>query len=150
MRVIFVCTGNTCRSPMAEYLFRSMISEAEKDEIKVDSAGIMASSGSPASENTVKILTEAGIDGIKNHHSKPVAEIFPESDDLFLGMTQSHKQHLLNQFAGREVDVFTLNEYIDSELNLSDPYGHDLSQYRKLFQQLKPALQTLKQKIIRG
>lgn len=130
MNVLFICTGNTCRSPMAEGLLKSKM-----PAFNVKSAGTTAMDRSPASNHTMQALSEKGID--MHHYSQSVNEELLEWADIVLTMTTSHKQSLIIQFPEQQSKYFTLKEYVseaDKEIwgQIQKAYA-DLEEKRALF-----------------
>lgn len=111
MRILFVCTGNTCRSPMAEKLLRKMAKEQGVD-IEVKSAGVFASSGSTASVNATRVLEGRGI--TEEHRSQSVSSVLMDWADLIITMTEAHKQSLFQEYPDCAEKIYTLKEYTDT------------------------------------
>lgn len=108
MKILFVCTGNTCRSPMAEALFKN-----KTDTYQVESAGIYAGKGERANKHTIEVLEEKGIS--LSHQSQAVTRRKLHWADLVLTMTTSHKQSLILQYPNGQEKYFTLKEYVDDD-----------------------------------
>lgn len=131
-RILFVCTGNTCRSPMAEAILKNK----QMDEIEVRSAGIYAANGSEASTHAKKVLEDNGI--AHNHRSSLLTGVEVNWADLILTMTSSHKMAILQQYPEVGHKVFTLKEYSGEGFNsdVVDPYGGSLAMYEQTFHEL--------------
>ncbi len=129
MNILFVCTGNTCRSPMAEGILNSM-SKKKGLKIKAKSAGIAAFDGGPPAGNAVKAMEEIGID-INDHKSTTLHRDLVMESDLILTMSQSHKQAIVRNFPDFRDKVFTLIEYTyKEEGDIIDPFGGSLKTYQ--------------------
>lgn len=110
LRVALVCTGNTCRSPMAEALLRAMLRDRPSARpIEVLSAGTGAFPGDPATPQAVAVLAERSID-LSGHRSRPISVPLLETVDLVLTMTARHKDAVLRMAPPMEGRVFTLAE----------------------------------------
>ena len=139
MNIYFVCTGNTCRSPMAA----AILSNKNISNVAVKSAGIYALEGGEMSVNAQEVLNEKGI--AHAHKSNVVTEADLNWADLVLTMTKAHKELLLRYYPHIIDKVFTLKEYTTSKMDLdvSDPYGGDLNTYRQTFEELSELIKHL-------
>ena len=131
MNILFVCTGNTCRSAMAAAIMDKIAVENDLD-VFIESAGIFAEDGQGASENAIKALMKYSID-LSGHRTQPVTEDLIKQCDLILTMTEGHKQILEPLAKGK---VYTLLEYAGSSGDISDPYGGDLEEYEEVAQEI--------------
>lgn len=144
MRIVFVCTGNICRSPMAEYMFRAMLEEEDAGvDPTVTSAGVSALPGRPASPPAVKVLRERGIAGIEGHRARPVSSLTLTEDDYLLTMTRSHLSRIPPAGRDRVAVASVLKDFVGRSGGFSDPYGGDVSRYRSLREDLDPVLRDL-------
>lgn len=124
MHITFICTGNTCRSPMAEGIAKKIIAEKYSDSgITVSSAGVSASNGSAPSENSVIVCEEIGID-ISNLRSKSLSHDLLEHTDIFAVMTKSHAD-ILKFYGIPEDKIIVLGD------GIPDPFGGSTAIYRK-------------------
>lgn len=170
--VLFVCTGNTCRSPMAERLLVQMAErEGLADDIRVMSAGVSASFGMPISPGAAQALQKRGVSGYESHRSRPVAPEDVRAADLILTMATSHKKALLRRFPDAANKVYTLREYVslagrlgdgtnewrradaedrceeghggDESWDIEDPFGAPEREYDAVAEQIESALPVL-------
>ncbi|WP_041123467.1 low molecular weight protein arginine phosphatase [Jeotgalibacillus alimentarius] len=138
MRILFICTGNTCRSPMAE----AILNHREEPQIEVRSAGLFAMEGGMASHNAQQVLDEHGLK--HNHRSHSVTQDDVHWADYVFAMTSAHKALLMEQFPFAADRIFTLKEFSSERgLDVSDPYGGPVEVYRSTFNELNRLMDSM-------
>lgn len=143
--IVFVCTGNTCRSPMAQGLLQSYLDEKGLTTIEVRTAGVMTIPGLLPTPEAVQVMDAAGID-IKKHRSAPLTPEMIRKADLILGMTPFHVQFALRLSDDARNRTFLLKEFTKSDLKnyqITDPMGATLEVYKRVFREIKLAIERL-------
>ncbi|MGH7531565.1 MAG: low molecular weight protein arginine phosphatase [Gemmatimonadales bacterium] len=127
--VLFVCTGNICRSPLAAALLERALKQRGLDEVRVSSAGTGAWDGAPASEGAYLVGLERGLD-LSSHRARLLTREMVEQSDLVLTMARHHRARV--DELGGEGRVFVLGAYTgrEGDAEVSDPFGGDLDVYR--------------------
>lgn len=143
MRLLFVCTGNTCRSALAEALARREAIERGLGDVEISSAGTSAWDGAPASDGALLVAMERGLD-LASHRAQQLTRELVQSHDVVLAMGPHHveraealggegRTHLLSAFAGGPGAGNAIN----------DPFGGDLEQYRETLSELQGVIRRV-------
>ena len=143
--ILFVCAGNICRSPMAEWQLKALLWENPITDMQVGSAGLIALPGNSASFNAVRVARENSI-SLEEHKARPITTELIDNADLVLVM-ESHQGHeLIADHPQASEKILLLRHfarYGSRERGISDPYGRNLEAYRFCFGDIKECVESL-------
>ena len=151
MKIMFVCTGNICRSAMAEAMLKKMLEENKKENIEVYSCGISADDGDAPTQNAIDVMNEYEID-LKKHRATNIRYSNIEKMDIILCATLSHKMFVIRLYPELKDKIFTLKEYVGIKdevygIDIKDPWGYNLETYRQCAKEIENCLVKLLEKI---
>ncbi|QFT90941.1 Low molecular weight protein-tyrosine-phosphatase YwlE [Bacillus sp. THAF10] len=141
MNILFVCTGNTCRSPMAA----AILAGRELSGVEVKSAGVFAMPGSQASHHAREVLKENGLKS--EHSSAQVSDELIKWADYIFTMTVQHKMLLENSYPTSVGKTYTLKSFAEQHGEVIDPYGGSVEIYRDTFNELQEVIGLVIEKI---
>ncbi len=149
--ILFICTGNVCRSPMAEGIFRHAVGDS--GEYRAMSAGLGALEGQPASAFAVQAVKELGID-ISNHRSRSLTLELVQQADYIFGMTHSHLDTVILLYPQAAEKTFLLREFDETldffEKDISDPIGGSYEVYLNCRDQIEQGIVSVLRFIEQG
>ncbi len=145
--LLFVCTGNTCRSPMAAAAARAAIQKRGWTHVEVQSAGLSALTGTPAADHAIRVTGEQGID-LTRHEAQPLTPELVDWADLILGMGPSHLIGVAEMGGAEKAALLT--DFVDGPglgRPIEDPFGGDAEAYRATFAQISRAVEAILQRL---
>jgi len=158
--ILFVCTGNTCRSAMAEGIFKKMLRERKEDDSRFNiiSAGISALPGMSPTYEAISAASEQGVD-ISQHKALQLQEDLVKKADLILVMSNTHKDYIMRKYPFAQNKVFLLKKYAqrgefkniqskDEDYKIVDPLGRPIEFYRIVARELEENLEKILDKIL--
>ena len=153
MKILFVCTGNICRSFMAERILKKKLAENNCTNIEVSSAGVYNIEGVSGDPRAVKILTEKGFDGY-GHKSKLLTDEMVADADKIIVMENAHKKMIIDKYPEAEGKIFLLKSFSEDDQesykDIKDPYGLSDYFYRLCFAEIYMTLEGLVKKCIKN
>ncbi len=144
-KILFICTDNSCRSPMAESVLKKLIQDNHWS-LQCSSAGLAAFHGVPAAHDAVEVCREKGID-LSAHQSQPLSKTLVMESDLILTMTGKHRESIVRKMPELESKVSLLSDYAGQGIeDIEDPVGQSFEHYQKVFAQIEGYLLKAKDK----
>ncbi len=134
-KIMFICSGNTCRSPLAEGLFKKYLNDNKITDIEVGSAGVGAFPGDGVSINSILVASQRGVD-ISDHRARNINPEHLLTTDLFFCMSETHKAVLSKHCDENKIVV----------LNVPDPYGRPIEAYEECAKQLESQFSQILQR----
>ena len=149
MKIMFICTGNICRSAMAHRMLEKRVKELNKNNIEVYSCGIWAESGDIPTYEGIETMKEYGID-IRSHRATNIRDSKIEEMDVILCATYNHKTNVISMYPQLKDKVFTMKEYAgfpENDVNISDPWGYGLNVYKNCAKEIEICIEKIIKKI---
>ncbi len=149
--VLFVCTGNTCRSPMAEGILKSLLTERGLDHVRIQSAGIGALNGMPPTPFAIEATRHWGVN-ISGHRARQLTRQMIAEAGLILAMSPEHVEYILKKDPGAEKKTYLIRAfpaaYSRSQEGINDPIGGTLEEYNQTYLELDEILRRIEGKIV--
>lgn len=152
MNIMFICTGNICRSAMAQWLLVKKLEGKNRTDIKVHSCGLYAQTGDLPTTEAVEVMKKYDVN-LKMHKATNIRNADLSKMDIILCATNSHKISVLNIYPNLEGKVLTLKEYVGynkefhTKIDLEDPWGYGEDVYRFCASEINECLDLLLEKI---
>ncbi len=148
MKIMFICTGNICRSAMAHAMLLKKAKEQNKN-IEVYSCGIWAQTGDVPTYEGREVMKDYGID-ISSHRATNIINSDIENMDVILCATYNHKRNVISMYPELKEKIFTIKEYAgypENDLDISDPWGYGLDVYKKCAKEIEKCIEKILEKV---
>ena len=154
MKIMFICTGNICRSAMAEWLLKQKLKDKKIENIEVYSSGIYAQDGDKSTWEARRVMMDEYSIDMSKHRATNIVNSKIKEMDLILCATSRHKRDVLRIYSELEGKVLTMKEYVGydreyhDKIDIKDPWGYDIETYRSCVAEIDECLELLLEKII--
>lgn len=149
MKIMFICTGNICRSAMAHAMLKQQIKNMNKN-VEVYSCGVYAQNGDIPTEEAISVLkTIYGID-LTKHKATNIANSNIQEMDIILCATTSHKNNVISRYPELKEKIYTMKEYAEypqNDIDINDPWGGSYETYKKSAKEIAECIQKIIEKI---
>lgn len=153
MKILFVCTGNSCRSVMAKGYLEKRLRELGKEGIEVSSAGLIRLIGMEATEKAKQVAGEEGIE-LSDHRTRMINELDVRESDLIFVMESRHKQYIVGKYPKAAKKTYLLKDFkklgnfeTSEHPDIADPITKDTDFYRKIFSIIKESIERILKEI---
>lgn len=151
MKIMFVCTGNICRSAMAHRMLEQRLQELGKNDLEVYSCGIYAENGDGSTYNAIEAMKAYHVD-LSMHRATNIQESGIEEMDLILCASLAHKYSIQQMYPKLKDKVFTIKEYVgykqnDGDMDIMDPWGYDSHIYQSCAEEISICIEMLLEKL---
>ena len=153
MNIMFVCTGNICRSAMAHYLLEKRLRDLKIENVKVYSCGVHAYNGEESTLEAKYIMKNYYDVNLENYRATNIRNSNIKDMDLILCATRYHKRDVLELYPELKGKVFTMKEYVEynesnhDEIDIADPWGYDRETYLECSKEISECIELLLKKI---
>lgn len=150
--ILFVCTGNICRSAMAHHYMQKRVKDLNiQDKYLIDSCGVYAATGDTSTSNAILAMKKYDVD-LKKHRAKNICDVNLDDYNYILTMTQSHKDSINYVYPNLKNKVYTLKELVNNNenTNISDPWGYDINTYNLCAKEIVEFVDKLIEKLEEG
>ena len=144
MKIMFICTGNICRSAMAHAMLEKRVKEENKD-IEVYSCGVYAENGDIPTYEGIEVMKEYGID-LKSHRATNIRNSNIKDMDIILCATSSHKNNVISMYPELKEKIYTMKEYVGypkNDIDIKDPWGYGIEVYRKCVAEIEDCINKI-------
>ena len=152
MKILFVCTGNICRSAMAHHYMQKKLKDLDlENEYIIDSAGTSAYTGDKSTNFAIEVMKKYDVD-LTYHRAKNIDEVPIKDIDVIICMTASHKNRVLNKYPEVKDKIYTLKEYVGEKqyIDIDDPWGFGIDVYSSCAKEIVYYVDKFIEKLSRG
>ncbi len=149
MKIMFICTGNICRSAMAHRMLEKKIKDLKKDSVEVYSCGVFASNGDYPTRQGIEVMKDYGVN-LQSHRATNIHDSNIDEMDIILCATTSHKNNVINMYPHLREKIFTMKEFADynsNDLDIADPWGLSTKVYENCAKEIDDCINIIINKI---